>query len=198
MKKNFIKRSLMLVPMACLCLSCSGIKTIIESVQHEFIPIKQIFTGVDELGNKYQTFSYQILPEDTTNKDVIVSLMWASEFDEDVNDYLRISHNEVDMTITVTLLKKANTQAIIEIEHIDTGLLGSVTIALAKLTLFCMPPESSDGNFSSIPERPTNSNFSATIFSNSLRVYLFRRSLRSCNANDILSKTLRESKSAEY
>ena len=32
---------------------------------------------------------------------------------------------------------------------------GSVTIARAKLTRFCMPPESSEGNLFSIPFNPT-------------------------------------------
>ena len=132
MKKNFIKRSLMLIPMACLCLSCHGAKAVIETVQHEFIPIRQIYQGVDEQGFKYQTFSYQILPEDTTNKDVIVSLMWSREYEEDINNYLKISHNDEEMTVTITLLKKANVQAIVEIEHIDTGLLGSVYIDFYK------------------------------------------------------------------
>ena len=71
-------------------------------------------------------------------------------------------------------------------------------MARAKLTRFCMPPESSDGYLSSMPDKPTSSSFSATIFSNSFRVYLPRKSFLSCNAKDILSKTFKESKSAEY
>ncbi len=75
---------------------------------------------------------------------------------------------------------------------------GSVTIARAKLTRFCIPPDSSDGNLYSIPLKPTKPSLSEIIFFKSSSEYLFLISRRSLRAKDILSATFRESNNAEY
>lgn len=128
MKKIKIKH-LTIIPMVCLSLFALEKTNIVSESIIEQIPIKLVDSGVNEEGKQYQSFSYEVLPADTTNKEVTVAIYWAENgASEDVSNFLDFTHDEVNRIVTVILLKKANYQAVVEIENQSTGLVGSVYI----------------------------------------------------------------------
>ena len=58
------------------------------------------------------TITYQVLPEEATDKSVTLSLSWSdSSVNDDVNDYLLIEHDASNFEIAITMIKRASNQA---------------------------------------------------------------------------------------
>lgn len=58
------------------------------------------------------TITYQVLPEEATDKSVALSLSWSdSSVNDDLNDYLLIEHDASNFEIAITMLKRASNQA---------------------------------------------------------------------------------------
>lgn len=64
--------------------------------------------------------TYEVLPKEANNKSVELDLRWnSSEVNDDISNYLAISHNETTCTILITNHQKANNQVILRITSID-------------------------------------------------------------------------------
>lgn len=124
---------LTIIPMVCLTLFSFQKSEMKQEIIDDLVPVKLVGSGINEEGKQYQTFTYAVLPEDTVNKEVCLHLYWAeNNVDEEVSDYIEYTHDPIMRSVTVILLKKANHQIILEVEHLDTGNNGAVRIDFYK------------------------------------------------------------------
>jgi len=64
--------------------------------------------------------TYEVLPKEANNKSVELDLRWnSSEVNDDISNYLAISHNETTCTIIITNHQKANNQNILYIQILE-------------------------------------------------------------------------------
>ena len=58
------------------------------------------------------TITYQVLPEEATDKSVTLSLSWSdSSVNDDVNDYLLLEHDASNFEVAITMIQRATNQA---------------------------------------------------------------------------------------
>lgn len=71
---------------------------------------------VNDDGSITITITYQVLPEEATDKSVTLSLSWSdSSVNDDVNDYLLLEHDASNFEVAITMIKRASNQAMLTI-----------------------------------------------------------------------------------
>lgn len=107
--------------------ACNGVKNVDPQSDNdeEFIlkqpsiAVRKLSSGTNSDSNPYVSFGYTITPSNASDRSIITTLSWLSYtgiedtdyYDSHINDYLTVSVDESNTTITVTCLQAFSNQA---------------------------------------------------------------------------------------
>ena len=107
--------------------ACNGVKNVDPQpndggeyiVEKPSIAIRKLSSGTNSNDNPYVTFGYTITPSNASDRSIITTLSWLSYtgiadtdyYDSHIGDYLTVSVDESNTTITVTCLQAFSNQA---------------------------------------------------------------------------------------
>ncbi len=107
--------------------ACNGVKNVDPQpndggeyiVERPSIAVRKLSSGTNSNDNPYVTFGYTITPSNASDRSLITTLSWVTYngiddtdyYDSHIGDYLTVSVNESNNTITVTCLQNFSNQA---------------------------------------------------------------------------------------
>lgn len=107
--------------------ACNGMKNVDPQpndggeyiVEKPSIAVRKLSSGTDNNSHNYVTFSYTITPSNASDRSVITTLTWVTHngwedpeyYDTNIGDFLTVSVNETNSTITLTCLQAFTNQA---------------------------------------------------------------------------------------